>query len=68
MSPPTRTGFGSRLIERSLARELAGEVQLIFAPSGVICSISVPIPPPTAMDRRTRSLPPPIEARLPLSA
>lgn len=68
VAPPTRTGFGSRLIERSLARELAGDVQLIFAPSGVICSIAVPIPPPTATDRRTRSLPPPIEARLPLSA
>ena len=68
VAPPTRTGFGSRLIERSLARELAGDVQLIFAPSGVICSIAVPIPPPTATDRRARNLPPPIEARLPLSA
>lgn len=29
---PTRTGFGSRLIERSLARELAGEVNLSYEP------------------------------------
>ena len=38
VTQPTRTGFGSRLIERSLARELAGEVQLLFEPTGVVCS------------------------------
>ncbi len=37
--PPERRGFGTQLIERSLARALAGEVQLIFAPEGVRCSI-----------------------------
>jgi PAS domain S-box-containing protein len=36
---PGRRGFGSRLIERSLAAELDGTVQLAFAPSGVICTI-----------------------------
>ncbi len=49
---PTRTGFGSRLIERSLARELAGEVQLLFAPSGVVCTIEAPVPPPGLLERR----------------
>ncbi|MBX9932229.1 MAG: PAS domain S-box protein [Methylobacterium sp.] len=68
VAPPTRTGFGSRLIERSLARELAGDVQLIFAPDGVVCLITVPMPAPTAMDRRMRDLPLPPEIRLPLSA
>ncbi|WP_082528555.1 HWE histidine kinase domain-containing protein [Methylobacterium sp. Leaf466] len=68
VAPPTRTGFGSRLIERSLARELAGDVQLTFAQGGVVCSIVVPIPPPTAMDRRMRGLPLPTETPLPLSA
>lgn len=68
VEPPTRTGFGSRLIERSLARELDGDVQLVFAPEGVTCSIAVPLPPPTAADRRTRGLPLQMEARLPLSA
>jgi PAS domain S-box-containing protein len=58
VTPPTRTGFGSRLIERSLARELAGDVQLIYAPSGVVCTIEVPVPPPTPLERRTRTLPP----------
>ncbi len=40
---PTRTGFGSRLIERSLARELAGEVQLNYEAAGVICTIDAPV-------------------------
>ncbi|HEX8415973.1 MAG TPA: HWE histidine kinase domain-containing protein, partial [Methylobacterium sp.] len=68
VAPPTRSGFGSRLIERSLARELAGEVQLLFAPAGVVCTIDVPVPPPTPLDRRTRTLPPQNAASLPLSA
>lgn len=68
VAPPTRTGFGSRLIERSLARELAGDVQLTFAPTGVVCTIAVPIPAPTAMERRMHGLPPETEIRLPLSA
>ncbi|MBL7405590.1 sensor histidine kinase, partial [Escherichia coli] len=43
---PTRTGFGSRLIERSLAREPAGEVVLSYEPTGVVCTIDAPVPPP----------------------
>ncbi|WP_236961120.1 sensor histidine kinase [Methylobacterium durans] len=52
VTQPTRTGFGSRLIERSLARELAGEVQLLFAPTGVVCTIEAPVPPPGLLERR----------------
>jgi PAS domain S-box-containing protein len=37
--PPTRRGFGSRLIERSLARELGGPTSLRFEPDGLICDI-----------------------------
>ena len=40
VSPPTRRGFGSRLIERSLARELHGEVTLLFDPDGLVCRVS----------------------------
>ena len=40
--PPTRRGFGSRLIERGLAAELRGDVRLRFEPEGVICTIDVP--------------------------
>jgi two-component sensor histidine kinase len=37
--PPTRRGFGSRLIERGLAAELSGEARIDFAPDGVVCRI-----------------------------
>jgi two-component sensor histidine kinase len=44
VQPPTRKGFGSRLIERGLTRELAGEVLLDYQPSGLSCTISFPLP------------------------
>jgi two-component sensor histidine kinase len=44
VQPPTRKGFGSRLIERGLTRELAGEVILDYRPSGLSCTISFPLP------------------------
>ena len=49
---PTRTGFGSRLIERSLARELAGDVRLAYEPAGVICTIDAPVPMPSVPERK----------------
>jgi PAS domain S-box-containing protein len=39
VSKPSRRGFGTRLIERSLAQELHGSVDIAFAPTGVTCSI-----------------------------
>jgi two-component sensor histidine kinase len=39
---PKRRGFGSRLIERSLAHDLGGEARLEFPVSGVVCMIAVP--------------------------
>ncbi|AWN53776.1 PAS domain-containing protein [Methylobacterium sp. 17Sr1-1] len=47
--PPTRTGFGSRLIERSLARELDGTVSLSFPREGVVCTIVAPLAEPGAL-------------------
>ncbi|MBB3017953.1 PAS domain S-box-containing protein [Microvirga lupini] len=41
---PQRKGFGTRLIERSLAQELAGEVSLAYVPTGVVCTIKAPLP------------------------
>ncbi|MEE7458120.1 histidine kinase [Methylorubrum populi] len=52
VTPPTRRGFGSRLIERSLARELAGTVELLYEPEGVICIIEAPVPPPGLLERK----------------
>jgi two-component sensor histidine kinase len=40
---PVRRGFGTRLIERSLAHDLAGEVRIEFAPTGVLCSVDAPL-------------------------
>ncbi len=40
--PPTRRGFGSRLLERGVARELGGKVGMDFAPAGLVCAIQVP--------------------------
>ncbi len=37
--PPTRRGFGSRLIERGLAWDLDGAVAFAFAPTGVCCTL-----------------------------
>jgi two-component sensor histidine kinase/PAS domain-containing protein len=39
VAPPSRSGFGSRLLRRSLAHDLHGEVTLVFAPEGVRCTI-----------------------------
>jgi len=39
VTPPTRKGFGSRLIESLLAAELNGEVQVSYEPSGLICEV-----------------------------
>jgi two-component sensor histidine kinase len=40
---PARRGFGTRLIERSLAQDLDGNVRIEFAPTGVVCSVDAPL-------------------------
>jgi PAS domain S-box-containing protein len=44
VAPPTRKGFGTRLIERGLAAELGGSVDLAYAPEGVVCRIDTRLP------------------------
>ena len=44
VSPPSRKGFGTRVIERGLAHELEGTVHLDYAPSGLVCTMSIPAP------------------------
>ncbi|WP_082317159.1 PAS domain S-box protein [Methylobacterium sp. ARG-1] len=39
LTQPARRGFGSRLIERSFAAEVGGEVKLTYAPTGVVCRL-----------------------------
>ncbi|WP_238247062.1 sensor histidine kinase [Methylobacterium iners] len=43
VTPPTRSGFGTRMIERGLANELGGEVRLSYEPTGVICTLDIPL-------------------------
>lgn len=43
VTPPTRTGFGARLLERGLAAELGGTVRLDFRPEGLVCTIDAMI-------------------------
>jgi PAS domain S-box-containing protein len=40
---PKRRGFGTRLIERSLAQDLDGEVRIDFVPTGLVCKVDAPI-------------------------
>jgi PAS domain S-box-containing protein len=43
VSPPSRRGFGSRLIEGGLAQDLRGEVSLDFAPGGLKFEMKMPL-------------------------
>lgn len=38
-------GFGSILVERRLSLELDGEVRLDFDPTGLVCTMQIPLPP-----------------------
>jgi two-component sensor histidine kinase len=39
-----RRGFGTQLIERSVAYELEGAARLDFASQGLLCEIDFPLP------------------------
>ena len=43
VSPPTRKGFGSIMIERVLAEQLEGGVTIAYDPDGVVCTIDAPL-------------------------
>ena len=45
VSPPTRRGFGTTLIERALFHELDAEVSRDFAAQGLRCTIVLPLTP-----------------------
>ena len=56
VTPPSRRGFGSRLVERGLKQDLGGEVRIEFAPAGVNCFIDAPLEHAEVTDF-TRALP-----------
>jgi PAS domain S-box-containing protein len=43
VAPPTRSGFGTRLIERSLSNDLGGEARILYLPAGVVAQMSTPL-------------------------
>ena len=43
VTPPTRSGFGTRLIERSLSNDLGGEARILYLPAGVVAQMSTPL-------------------------
>jgi PAS domain S-box-containing protein len=43
VTPPERRGFGTILIERSLAMDLDGTAHVSFEPAGVMCVIEAPL-------------------------
>ena len=48
VAPPTRKGFGTRLIERGLRGELRGSAAMTYAPAGFVCAMTAHLPPPEA--------------------
>ncbi|TCR94926.1 PAS domain S-box protein [Rhizobium sp. BK418] len=52
VQPPSRKGFGSRLVERLLAAELNGRSTINYDPAGVICEIEAILDPDAAPERR----------------
>jgi PAS domain S-box-containing protein len=45
VTPPSRQGFGTRMMERGLARQLGGTVSLDYCPDGLKCRVEAPLPP-----------------------
>ena len=43
VSPPSRRGFGSRLVEWAIVQEMKGEVAQRYEPSGFTCRMDIPV-------------------------
>lgn len=43
VSPPTRTGFGTRMLTQGVAHELHGDVALDYRSEGVVCTMEMPM-------------------------
>jgi two-component sensor histidine kinase len=41
-APPDRQGFGRRLLENTVRRQLGGELILDWAPDGLCCTVTAP--------------------------
>lgn len=43
VTPPARRGFGSLLLQRTLAQDVGGKVELLYRADGVQCVIDIPV-------------------------
>ena len=43
VEPPTRLGFGTRLIDMNITRELGGEIERSYGPTGLDIKLSIPL-------------------------
>ena len=43
VAPPSRQGFGSRLIEQTIKESLGGTIEIAYPPEGIRCAIAVPL-------------------------
>ena len=43
VTPPTKRGFGSQLIERTIRQGLQGAIEISYAADGFRCSIKTPL-------------------------
>jgi PAS domain S-box-containing protein len=43
VTPPAQAGFGRLLLERALAADLKGSVDMDFRPTGLVCRITLPL-------------------------
>ncbi len=43
VTPPTRRGFGSQLLQRALGAQVGGSVKIDYAPSGLQVEIELPL-------------------------
>ncbi|HEV7253366.1 MAG TPA: sensor histidine kinase [Mesorhizobium sp.] len=50
VTAPTQRGFGSRLIERTLAIELGGTAEVDYRTSGIVFTAEAPLPNPRVPD------------------
>jgi PAS domain S-box-containing protein len=55
VTPPSRKGFGTRMIERSLAQDIGGTVHLTYEPTGVVCAVEAPLVKPSPAGRPDHS-------------
>jgi PAS domain S-box-containing protein len=45
IEPPSRKGFGTTMIKKALGAELNADIDLDYLPTGLVCTVTAPLPP-----------------------